>query len=138
MITGPSETVGVHDSYSGSFGARNTVRSSNIMSNSPVFCIIASRTAIWCGEDGWDRLTAMLDCFDRSRLGWSMTPRCRARDFSPAMAMAWSTAWPYGPEAPATGVLRHDNGTQFASEHYCEVAQRLGIKLSRTRYRHPD
>ncbi|MDQ6945024.1 MAG: transposase [Actinomycetota bacterium] len=45
-------------------------------------------TAIWCGEDGWGYLTAVLDCFDRSMLGWSMTPRCRARDFSPAMEMA--------------------------------------------------
>jgi transposase InsO family protein len=71
-------------------------------------------------------------------LGWSMTPRCRARDFSPAMEMAWSTAWPYGPETPPTVVLRHDNGTQFTSEHYREVARRLGIKLSRTRYRNPD
>lgn len=32
----------------------------------------------------------------------------------------------------------HDNGTQFTSEHYREVAHRLGVKLSRTRYRHPD
>jgi putative transposase len=95
-------------------------------------------TAIWCGEDGWGYLTAVLDCFDPSMLGWSMTPRCRARDFSPAMEMAWSTAWPYGPETPPTVVLRHDNGTQFTSEYYREVAHRLGIKLSRTRYRHPD
>jgi hypothetical protein len=35
-------------------------------------------------------------------------------------------------------LLRHDDGTQFTSEHYREVAQRLGLKLSRTRYRHPD
>ncbi len=35
-------------------------------------------------------------------------------------------------------VLRHDNGTQFTSEHYREVASRLGISLSHTRYRHPD
>lgn len=54
------------------------------------------------------------------------------------MEMAWSTAWPYGPETAPTVVLRHDNGTQCTSEHYCEVAGRLGIRLSRTRYRHPD
>jgi transposase InsO family protein len=71
-------------------------------------------------------------------LGWSFTPRCRVRDFSPAMEQAWFTAWPYGPETPPTVVLRHDNGTQFTSEHYREVVRRLGIRLSRTRYRHPD
>lgn len=95
-------------------------------------------TAIWCGEDGWAYLTAVLDCFDCSILGWSFTPRCRARDFSPAAEQAWSTAWPYGPSTAPSVVLRHDNGTQFTSEHYREVAARLGIRLSRTRYRHPD
>ena len=35
-------------------------------------------------------------------------------------------------------MLRHDNGTQFTSEHYREVATRLGIQLSRSRYRHSD
>jgi putative transposase len=95
-------------------------------------------TAIWCGEDGWGYLTAVLDRFDRSLLGWSFTPRCRARDVTPALETAWSTAWPYGPATPPTVVLRHDNGTQFTSDHYREVASRLGIRLSRTRYRHPD
>ena len=54
--------------------------------------------------------------------------------------MAWSTAFPYGvdKEEIAELVARHDNGTQFTSRHYREVADGLGIKLSRTRYRHPD
>jgi hypothetical protein len=65
--------------------------------------------APWCGEDGGGYLTAMVDCFDRSLLGWSFTPRCSRRDFSPAMEQAWSTAWLYGPEAPPSVVMRHDN-----------------------------
>ena len=54
--------------------------------------------------------------------------------------MAWSTAFPYGvdKEEIAELVARHDNGTQFTSRHYREVADGLGIKVSRTRYRHPD
>lgn len=97
-------------------------------------------TAIWSGEDGWAYLTLVMDCFCRSILGWSFTLRCRARDFSPALEMAWSTAFPYGvdKEEIAELVARHDNGTQFTSRHYREVADGLGIKLSRTRYRHPD
>lgn len=94
-------------------------------------------TAVWCGEDGWAYLTLVTDCFCRSILGWSFSLRCRARDFSPALEMAWSTAFPYG-ETPSELVLRHDNGTQFTSAHYREVAEALGVKLSRTRYRHPD
>ena len=95
-------------------------------------------TSLWCGEDGWGYLTAVMDCYDRSILGWSLTLRCRARDFTPALEQAWAEAWPYAPETPPEVVLRHDNGTQFTSVHYREVAELLGVKLSRTRYRHPD
>jgi len=34
--------------------------------------------------------------------------------------------------------LRHDNRTPFTSNHYCQVADDLGITLSRTVYRNPD
>lgn len=96
-------------------------------------------TAVWCGEDGWGYFTALIDCFDRSILGWTFRLRCRARDVSPALEMAWATAWPHGrPEDAPAVVVRHDNGTQFTSAHYREVADTLGLKLSRTAYRHPD
>ena len=78
----------------------------------------------------------MVDCFCRSILGWSFSLRCRARDFSPALEVAWSTAFPHGPQTKLRVVVRRDNGTQFTSAHYREVAAQLGIKLSRTRYRH--
>jgi len=97
-------------------------------------------TSIWCGEDGWGYFTAVIDCFDRSIIGWSFTNHCRARDFSPTMTMAWSYAFPYGKDSAQeiTVTLRHDNGTQFTSEHYRDTAKDLGIKLSRTAYRYPD
>lgn len=97
-------------------------------------------TSVWCGEDGWGYFTAVIDCFDRSILGWSFTNRCRAKDFSPAMTMAWSTAYPHGQDSDEeiAVTLRHDNGTQFTSIHYRDTADDLGIKLSRTAYRHPD
>jgi len=96
-------------------------------------------TAVWCGEDGWAYFCGVIDCFDRSLLSWTFTPRCRARDVSPAMEQAFSFAFPYGfdGEGPAV-VVRHDNGTQFTSIHYRDVASTLSIKLSRTAYRHPD
>ena len=34
--------------------------------------------------------------------------------------------------------MRHDNGTQFTSVHYRDVAKALDLTLSRTAYRHPD
>lgn len=96
-------------------------------------------TAVWCGEDGWGYFTAVMDCFDRAILGWTFTRRCRAADVSPALQQAWSAAWPYGRgDDERRVVLRHDNGTQFTSYHYRDVADALSVTLSRTAYRHPD
>jgi putative transposase len=96
-------------------------------------------TAVWCGEDGWAYFTAVIDCYDRSILGWTFTRRCRAIDVIGAMDTAWATAWPHGIDpAEVTVVLRHDNGTQFTAERYRDAASTLGITLSRTAYRHPD
>jgi len=73
-------------------------------------------TAVWCGEDGWAYLTLVVDCFCPSILGWSFTLRCRARDFSPALEIAWSTAWPFGPQPAqlADVFVRHDIQTEWA------------------------
>ncbi|MCA1838518.1 MAG: DDE-type integrase/transposase/recombinase, partial [Actinobacteria bacterium] len=91
-------------------------------------------TAVWCGEDGWAYFCGVIDCFDRNLLSWTFTPRCRARDVSPALEQAFSNAFPFADENVSV-VVRHDNGTQFTSIHYRDVAHTLGIKLSRTAYR---
>lgn len=96
-------------------------------------------TSVWCGEDGWAYFTAVIDCYDRSILGWCFTRRCRALDVEEAMRDAWASTWPHGVETEAvTVVLRHDNGTQFTAGRYRDTARELGITLSRTAYRHPD
>ena len=101
-------------------------------------------TSIWCGEDGWGYFTAVIDCFDRVLLGWSFTLRCRSKDISPSLEMAWVTAFPYGRDTSAGDdedemvTVRHDNGTQFTATHYRDVAKALDLRLSRTAYRHPD
>jgi len=96
-------------------------------------------TSVWCGEDGWAYFTAVIDCYDRSILGWTFTRRCRALDVIGAVNAAWATAWPWGIDpADVTVVLRHDNGTQFTAKRYRDNAAALGITLSRTAYRHPD
>jgi hypothetical protein len=61
----------------------------------------------------------VIDCFDRSILGWSFSLRCRAKDCSPAMAMAWGNDFPHGVDSDQEIAvrLRHDNGTQFTSHH---------------------
>lgn len=96
-------------------------------------------TNVWCGEDGWGYFTAVIDCFDRTILGWCFTRRCRAVDVTQALNMAWATTWPHGVDpAEVAVVLRHDNGTQFTAGRFRDDARALGITLSRTAYRHPD
>ncbi len=105
-------------------------------------------TAVWCGEDGWAYLTAVIDCYCRTILRWAFTPRCRTLDVIPALEAAVVAAFPAlehldavdddEAEAPTRVVLRHDNGTQFTAARYLETARTLGVKCSRTAYRHPD
>jgi putative transposase len=101
---------------------------------------------VWCGEDGWAYFTAVIDCYDRSILGWVFTRRCRAVDVVEALKIAAHATFPYGEhlELDDNGepihrvVCRHDNGTQFTAERYRIDARGLGVKLSRAAYRHPD
>lgn len=96
-------------------------------------------TSVWCGEDGWAYFTAVIDCYDRSILGWVFTRRCRTIDVIDAVAKAHACAWPYGIDPDdVTVVLRHDNGSQFTSGRFLEDCHELGITTSRTAYRHPD
>lgn len=101
-------------------------------------------TAVWCGEDGWGYFTAVIDCWCRSILGWTFTERCRTLDVVPALEGAVATAFPglehldIDGELATRVVLRHDNGTQFTATRYLETARALGVKTSRTAYRHPD
>jgi putative transposase len=96
-------------------------------------------TSVWCGDDGWCYFTAVIDCYDRSILGWVFTRRCRTVDVQPAVAKAHAYAWPHGIDADDVHVvLRHDNGSQFTSTRFLDDCRELGITLSRTAYRHPD
>jgi transposase InsO family protein len=85
----------------------------------------------------------VLDCYDRSILGWTFTRRCRTIDVIVALEAAVAVAFPYVEhldidEGATRVVLRHDNGTQFTASRYLETARTLGVKCSRTAYRHPD
>ncbi len=95
-------------------------------------------TAVWCGEDGWAYYCGV-------RLLRSVAPvvdvhatmqssRCESGHGASVLS-----SFPVRlRRRRAVGGLRHDNGTQFTSIHYRDVASTLKIKLSRTAYRHPD
>jgi putative transposase len=102
-------------------------------------------TSVWCGEDGWGYFTAVIDCYCRTILGWTFTRRCRTPDVIVALEAAVGAAFPglehldaIDGEVATRVVLRHDNGTQFTAGRYLDTARTLGVKCSRTAYRHPD
>ena len=44
-----------------------------------------------------------------------------------------ATTYGHDPAQLPAVVVRHDHGTRFTSKHYREVADALGVKLSRIR-----
>lgn len=100
---------------------------------------------MWCGEDGWGYFTAVIDSCCRTILRSTFTSRCHTPDVIVALQAAGGTAFPglehldaIDREAATRVVLRHDNSTQFTAERYVTTARTLGVKCSRTAYRHPD
>ena len=58
-------------------------------------------THIYCGEDGWGHLAAIIDCHDREIVGWEFSLRGRAREAERALEEAclhrFGTLRPEGP-----------------------------------------
>jgi putative transposase len=75
-------------------------------------------THIYCGEDGWGHLAAIIDCCDREIVGWEFSLRGRAREAERALEEAclhrFGTLRPEG----QTPVVRSDNGLIFTARRF--------------------
>lgn len=75
-------------------------------------------THIDCGADGWGHLVAVIDCHDRSIVGWEFALRGRAREAERALEAAcierFGTLRPTG----LTPVIRSDNGLIFQARRF--------------------
>lgn len=80
-------------------------------------------THIACGADGWAHLVAVIDCYDRSIVGWEFALRGRANEAERALEMAclerFGTLRPSG----AVPIIRSDNGLIFQSQRFREACQ---------------
>jgi len=80
-------------------------------------------THIDCGRDGWGHLVAVIDCHDRSIVGYEFALRARAREAERALEAAcierFGTLRPNG----ATPVIRSDNGLVFQSRRFREACR---------------
>ena len=83
-------------------------------------------THIYCGKDGWCHLTAVIDCCDRSIVGWRFSKRGVAKIAAAALedGIRNRSIEPHGPECP---ILRSDNGLVFGSRVFRGVVARYGL-----------
>ena len=86
-------------------------------------------THLYCGADGWAHLVAVIDCHDRSIVGYEMALRGRAQEAERALESAclerFGMVFPRGGARP---VLRSDNGLVFLSKRFRAACQQYGLE----------
>jgi putative transposase len=83
-------------------------------------------THLFCGRDGWCHLTAIIDCYDRTIVGWRLSRSGIANVAAAALeeALRSRNITMAGP----VPVLRSDNGLVFGAKVFVKVARRYGVQ----------
>jgi len=82
-------------------------------------------THLFCGRDGWCHLTAIIDCYDRTIVGWRLSRSGIAHVAAAALEEALrSRKINLGGPVP---VLRSDNGLVFGAKVFVQVTRRYGM-----------
>lgn len=81
-------------------------------------------------DEGWLYLAAVLDCFSRRIVGWSMADHLQTDLASDALRMALLRRNPRGPGRMPDLVHHSDRGVQYASDDYQHLLSRHGISIS--------
>jgi putative transposase len=83
-------------------------------------------TYIWCGEDGWAYMHAVIDHYDKTLLGYYFNRSCSALGGVMALGEAAS-------KRPVQQLeLRSDNGCYYGARIFRDEIRRLGINHTRT------
>jgi putative transposase len=83
-------------------------------------------THVFCGHDGWCHLTAIIDCWDRTIVGWRLSKSGVAKIAAAALEEALrSRGVPLGGGGPT---LRSDNGLVFGAGAFLKVVRRYGLE----------
>jgi transposase InsO family protein len=100
----------------------------NFAASAPDRKWVADITYVPTGE-GWLYVAAVLDCFSRKIVGWSMTEHMQVDLVSDALKMALAHRCPAGEK-----LLHHsDRGVQYASDDYQQLLASHGIEVSMSR-----
>ena len=82
-------------------------------------------THLFCGRDGWCHLTAIIDCYDRTIVGWRLSRSGIAGVAAAALEEASRDR--HINMAGSVPVLRSDNGLVFGAKVFVKVARRYGV-----------
>lgn len=83
-------------------------------------------THIFCGRDGWCHLTALIDCCDRTIVGWRLSRTGVSHVAAAALEDALRSR---GIARKGSGLtLRSDNGLVFGAKPFVAVARRWGLE----------
>lgn len=95
-------------------------------------------TKIMIPSYGWLYLVIVLDWFTKKIVGYSLSPRSKARDWLDALNLAVLNQFPAGIRgAQAKPFLISDNGSQPTSETFMKECSLLGIKQIFASYNNP-
>jgi putative transposase len=83
-------------------------------------------TYIWCGENGWGYMHAVIDHHDKELLGYNFSLSCSA--LGGVMALAEAAA----KRQVESLELRSDNGCHYGAKVFRDEIRRLGINHTRT------
>jgi len=83
-------------------------------------------------------LVVVIDCYSRKIMGWTLSRRCRASEWTAAVRMALETAGIDSKEKASGLTLRSDNGSQPCSKKFVEFLGKKGIRGQYTGYDAPD
>jgi putative transposase len=83
-------------------------------------------THLFCGRDGWCHLTAIIDCYDRTIVGWRLARSGMATVAAAALEDALRARKIEHGHAPLT--LRSDNGLVFGAKPVVTIVRRFGLE----------
>ena len=83
-------------------------------------------------------LVVVIDCYSRKIMGWTLSRRCRAVEWTAALRMALESAGIDMKEKAIGLTVRSDNGSQPCSKKFVKFLGKHGVKGQYTGYDSPD
>jgi putative transposase len=83
-------------------------------------------------------LVVVIDCYSRKIVGWTLSGRCRASEWTSAVRMALESAGLTDKEKTVGLLVRSDNGSQPCSKKFVEFLGQHGVRGQYTGYDAPD